>query len=146
MLKPSRGDFLGASPQDDPLSVQQPANPKLNQENYIAGRTMIEAPCRTRLCNQFSESFLPSRHICPEFEKSKDYLLSGINSNSPISYKSRLIQTVVGRVFFITKDGYMGLAPSKITIKLGDYILVGPPNECGEFERAWGRSAGFQLV
>lgn len=95
---------------------------------------IVEKYCRALVCDGFSENYIPSHQSYPDFKQSKRYLESiwseEANGTSGdlylddlgLSYVTYCQNCFIGRSFFSTADGYIGLAP-KGTRK-GDVICV----------------------
>ena len=105
--------------------AQQFVKPKLEQWPHVKGISTIEALCRTLCCNHLSEIRLPPMPY-PDFKKSEESLIGLVNgatkSNVYEPYLTEVLNVTEGRVFFITKEGYIGLAPD--TIEPQDQVCV----------------------
>lgn len=96
---------------------------------------IVEKYCRTFVCDEFSENWIPSHFSNPDFKQSKMYLEmiwsnekdenggpADIDYDMGISYLNYCQNCFVGCCFFSTADGYIGLAPKGT--RTGDVICV----------------------
>lgn len=107
----------------------------LKSNEYVGGGTMFDAVYRTLCCNRFSDRYVPEdSSVYPYYSQSKGVLcdLLSIESNhEPLSdtdqwkYPSWILDAFHGRAFFVTDDGYIGLAPRTVEPEDQVCILLG---------------------
>ena len=96
---------------------------KTKYNPYVAGGFMIDALCRALCCNTFAAGFVPPVPDFPDLQESKEYVQSLMDPQTSIQlhrYFEEVNTSTLGRVFFRTRNGYIGLAPS--SIKSGDQL------------------------
>lgn len=121
------------NPSDHQLAetVKRIAVSVLKSKEYVGGGTMFDAVCRTLCCNMFSDNYEPNYSYFPDYSQSKDVVrgfLSIYNNREPPSdkdqtrYLDEVAKAFRGRSFFVTDDGYIGLAPR--TVEPGDQVCI----------------------
>lgn len=98
---------------------------KTKHDPYVAGGFMIDALCRTLCCNTFAAGFMPPVPDFPDFQESKEYVRNLMDPQTSIQlhrYFEEVDTMTLGRAFFRTRNGYIGLGPS--SIKSGDQACV----------------------
>ena len=99
--------------------------------SYVGGGNMLSAYCRTLFDNRSSEVYLPPRSDFYTFEYSSGILQDIITQNrdhelqltSGVSqYLTSMRETLPGRTFIMTREGYMGT--SVVEPQLGDQVVV----------------------
>ena len=100
-------------------------------DDYVGGGTMVDAVCRTICCNRFSDRQLPANLGLPDYSQSKAFFLDLLNvkddeSLGPFTdyplWLNGVSETLLGRSFLVTQNGYIGLAPR--SIKPGDQVSL----------------------
>ena len=87
--------------------------------------SIMEALCRTLCCNRFAESYLPPKQGSPRFQESQDYVLRIMKSNALPTYRpfyESVFYSTMGRAFFATAEGHIGLAPHRL--RPGDQVCI----------------------
>ena len=94
-------------------------------EPYVAGGLVIDALCRTLCCNTFAGGFMPPVPDFPDLQESKEHVRNLMDPHKLVQmhrYFEGVNTMTLGRAFFRTRNGYIGLAPS--SIKSGDQACV----------------------
>ncbi|CAF9937775.1 hypothetical protein IMSHALPRED_000541 [Imshaugia aleurites] len=102
-------------------------------DDYVGGGTMVDAVCRTLCWNRFSDCYIPAVLAFPDYSHSKAFLLDLLNvkylnyesAGSSMDHRARcyaMAESLHGRSFFVTENGYIGLAPR--SIEPGDQVSV----------------------
>ncbi len=116
---------------NDTLSFQRLTPPEAlnNSNSYIGGASLFDAYRQTFICGRISERCLPPQDFFPPLKASREIFRSILTYKPSLTpslslenctYWNTVYHRCQGRLFFTTKEGYIGLAP-KMT-KLGDTV------------------------
>ena len=107
------------------ITIRKFMRGQTKDDPYVAGGFMIDALCRTLCCNTFAAGFMPPVPDFPDLQESKEYVRNLMDPQTSVQlhrYFEGVNTMTLGRVFFRTRNGYIGLAPS--SIKSGDQACV----------------------
>ena len=124
---------------NDPFStiaeICRVAPPNVEHSAYITGDTQIDAFVTTIYASYFRHTFRPPRLDLPEFEETRDFVLSVLQHrdyvlpipadsqiSSPLRMALMILYACENRSFISTKEGYIGLAPK--AAKAGDQVAI----------------------
>ena len=108
--------------------------PDIESASYVSGGSKLDAYCRLLCENYFVDQYVPAGESMPDFQQSRDLLLSILNSQetdvvldtdlliSDRDYLSQVQRFCDGRHLFMTEEGYIGLGPR--AAKAGDCVCV----------------------
>ena len=110
--------------------IQRLTPPKIEHLSYVAGGSLVDAFCRTLICNKFCNEYGSPDATSPKFEESPEFVLAfnlDKNEKFNVSLNTKKFLSSVGfccskRSFIITEEGYIGIAPN--ATKPGDRVCV----------------------
>ena len=108
--------------------------PDIESASYVGGGSKLDAYCRSLCENFFADQYVPAQASMPDFQQSREWLLSIFNSQATdvaldadvaaggSDYLSQVARHINGRYLFMTEEGHIGLAPR--AAKAGDCVCV----------------------
>ena len=112
-------------------AIQALIVPKIKSLSPSEREATLISFCRTFGCNQFADRYSPLTPNYVSFENSRKYMHRLIDTTRDTAleesresqlYRARVRNSIRGRSFFTTDDGYIGLAPT--ASKPGDEICI----------------------
>lgn len=114
--------------------IRRHAPLSLEHSEYVSGESLLDAFVSTLYANTFIHTSSPPLTICPQFEESREFIQKVLQNRDMIPISSLTVDTDAGkymacaitlcqkRSFIMTKEGYIGIAPS--ATKPGDQVCV----------------------
>ena len=108
--------------------------PEIESASYVSGGSKIDAYCRLLCENIFADQYVPARASKPNFQQSRELLLSILDSQETNvaldtdvatgdrDYIFEVFRFCNRRYLFMTEEGYIGLGPR--AAKAGDRVCV----------------------
>ena len=108
--------------------------PEIESASYVSGGSKIDAYCRLLCGNYLADQYVPARAPMPNFQQSREVLLSILGSQETDvaldtdvatgdrDYISQVRLFCDRRYLFMTEEGYIGLGPR--AAKAGDRVCV----------------------
>jgi hypothetical protein len=101
------------------------------QEKYIGGGHFLNAFCRTLFADRFRESVDPPYAFSPLGPHSIDLLAKYLRGATPSSSESKYLSayldfislTLLGRCFYTTNEGYIGIGTDTYTREMRSFFL-----------------------